>query len=221
MSLSKNVQAVVFDMDGTILDTIDDLADSVNHVLRENGYPERTRDEVLRFVGNGIGKLVERALPQGHTLREYETVFAQFTGYYKMHMNDKTRPYEGVVLLMEKLKADGYKLAIVSNKFQDGVDELRRKYYSAVDVAIGERQGLAKKPAPDSVFKALELLGVPPKNAVYVGDSEVDFQTAQNAGIPCISVLWGFRSRKELEACGACEFAETPLQVYDIIKSRG
>lgn len=213
------ITTVIFDMDGTILNTIDDLADSVNFVLRKNGYPERTLAEVLSFVGNGIGRLVRLSLPQGHSEEEFERVFAEFTPYYKAHMNDKTRPYDGIVELMERLKAKDYKMAIVSNKFQAGVDELRARYYTSVDVALGEQDGMPKKPAPDTTFKAIEMLGSTREESIYIGDSEVDVQTARNAGLPCIAVLWGFRTKEELINAGATVFANTPGEIEELLEN--
>ncbi len=218
-STGNSIDTVIFDMDGTILNTIDDLHESVNHVLRANGYPERSLKEVLSFVGNGIGRLVKLSIPQGHSDAEFDRVLAQFTEYYTEHMNDKTRPYEGITALMSRLKKAGYKMAIVSNKFQAGVDELKSKYYTDVDVALGEQAGIPKKPAPDTVNMALEMLGSKKENAVYIGDSEVDLETAQNAGLPCIAVLWGFRTKDELLKAGATVFAEKPRHIDKIIKS--
>ncbi len=213
------IDTVIFDMDGTILNTIDDLHDSVNYALSKLNYPTRSLEEVLSFVGNGIGRLVELSLPSGHSSEEFERAFAEFKEYYSVHMNDKTRPYEGICALMSRLKKAGYKMAIVSNKFQEGVTELREKYYTDVDVALGEQMGVPKKPAPDTVYMALEMLGSKKETAVYIGDSEVDLQTAQNAGLPCIAVLWGFRTKEQLEKAGATVFASKPREIDKIIKS--
>lgn len=210
----KKYQTVIFDLDGTLLNTLEDLADATNYALREMHMPERTIDEVRTFVGNGVQKLMECAVPSGLKNPQFEETFAKFKEYYGVHCNDKTEPYEGIFPLLRELKAEGHALAIVSNKLDSAVKELVEIYFEdTVPVAIGEREGVAKKPAPDMVHKALEELGVSAESAVYVGDSEVDLMTAKNSGLPCVAVLWGFRDEKFLREHGAVNVARTPQEV--------
>lgn len=211
-------KVAVFDMDGTILDTLEDLKDSVNYALAECGYPQRTYDEVRGFVGNGIRKLIERAVPKGTESAEIDRVHEVFTGYYKVHCADKTKAYDGIKPLIEKLRANGIKTAVVSNKADYGVQELCKQYFDGLfDYAVGEREGIRRKPAPDSVNEALRALGMDKSEAVYIGDSDVDFETAVNAGLPCISVLWGFRDEEFLREKGAELFVHDPAEIFDII----
>lgn len=208
----------VFDMDGTILDTLEDLKDSVNYALSECGYPQRTYDEVRRFVGNGIRKLIERAVPEGVSVSDIDRVHEVFTGYYKVHCADKTKAYDGIKPLLEQLRANGIKTAVVSNKADYGVQELCKEYFDGLfDYAVGEREGIRRKPAPDSVNEALRMLGIPKNEAVYIGDSDVDFETAVNAGLPCISVLWGFRDEEFLRSKGASLFVHKPSEILNIV----
>lgn len=210
----KKYDTVIFDLDGTLLNTLDDLADAVNYALRRMGMPERTLAEVRSFVGNGVRRLMELSVPGGFANPDFEETFAVFKEYYGEHCNDKTRAYDGVVELLRELKEEGYALAIVSNKLDSAVKALSEIYFEGiVPVAIGEKEGVAKKPAPDTVYAALKELHMPAERAVYVGDSDVDIMTAKNSGLPCISVLWGFRDRKFLEEHGAVRFAETPRVV--------
>lgn len=205
---------VIFDMDGTLLDTLQDLADAVNYALREMQMPERSIEEVRTFVGNGVHRLMELSVPDGTDDAYLEETFTKFKAYYAAHCNDNTCAYKGVIQLLRDLQAEGYALAIVSNKLDTAVKELSDIYFEGiVKTAIGEQEGVAKKPAPDTVYKALEELGMPKEGAVYVGDSDVDVMTAKNAGLPCISVLWGFRDKEFLLAHGATQFAETPEEV--------
>lgn len=214
----RKYEAIVFDMDGTLLDTLEDLTDATNYALGEMGMPKRTIAEVRTFVGNGVGKLIERAIPDGLANPQFEETFTKFKEYYSVHSNDKTRPYEGVVLLLRELAAEGYGLAIVSNKLDTAVKELAEHFFEGiVPVVIGEREGVARKPKPDMVYEALRELGVSAEAAVFVGDSEVDFLTAKNAGLPCISVLWGFRDEEFLRAQGAVNFARIPQEIKNFI----
>ena len=202
----------IFDLDGTLLNTLDDLAASVNYALRTHGMPERTLDEVRSFVGNGVRLLMERAIPEGSANPRFEETFATFRAYYMEHSLDTTRPYEGIPEMIHALKKRGCRLAVVSNKFYAATQELIRHFFPEITVAIGEHEaeGIRKKPAPDTVFEALRQLGVGKEKAVYVGDSDVDLQTAHNSGLPCISVLWGFRNRDFLLAHGATTFISRP-----------
>ena len=205
----------IFDLDGTLLNTLDDLAASVNYALRTHGMPERTLDEVRSFVGNGVRLLMERAIPEGSANPRFEETFATFRAYYMEHSLDKTRPYEGIPEMIHALKQRGCRLAVVSNKFYAATQELIRHFFPEITVAIGEHEseGIRKKPAPDTVFEALRQLGVGKEKAVYVGDSDVDLQTAHNSGLPCISVLWGFRNRDFLLAHGATTFISHPEEL--------
>ncbi len=208
----------VFDMDGTILDTLEDLKDSTNFALEKCGYPTRTYDEVRRFVGNGIRKLIERAVPEGLTVEQIDRVHEVFTEHYKVHCADKTKAYDGIKPLLEKLRASGVNTAVVSNKADYGVQERCKEYFDGLfDYAVGEREGIRRKPAPDSVNEALRVLGMSKSEAVYIGDSDVDFETAKNAELPCISVLWGFRDEEFLREKGATLFVHDPAEIYDIV----
>ncbi|MCI9464843.1 MAG: HAD-IA family hydrolase [Lachnospiraceae bacterium] len=198
------ISTVIFDLDGTLLNTLEDLADSVNYALRQSHLPERTLEEVRNFVGNGVAKLMERAIPEGKDHPLYEETLQTFRQYYAVHCKDKTKPYEGIMDMLDVLCKDGYHLAIVSNKFDAAVKELSALYFGdRILASIGESEKVRKKPAPDTVYQALEELSVCAEQAVYVGDSDVDIQTAANVPMPCISVTWGFRSRERLLEAGA------------------
>lgn len=214
----ENKTAVIFDLDGTLLNTLFDLADSVNWALQKYNMPLRSVEEVRAFVGNGLRNLMDQAVPEGEKNPVFETLFEEFREYYKRHCNIKTAPYEGIMELLEKLKEQGHPMAIVSNKIDSGVKELNEIHFSDyVEVAIGEREGIARKPAPDSVFEALRLLGVAKENAVYVGDSDVDIQTANNADVKCITVLWGFRDAEFLAEHGAKVMIQNPLELLEYL----
>lgn len=217
-SLQKNT--LIFDLDGTLLNTLDDLADSTNYALQQHNLPARTLNEVRQFVGNGVGKLIRRAVPDNTPDDATAAVFQSFKAHYAQHCMDKTQMYPGVREMLACFHATGYKLAIVSNKLQSAVDELHERFFKQwVQVAVGEREGLQRKPAPDMVTEALKALHASPAEAVYVGDSEVDLATARNAALPCISVLWGFREQEFLKAHGAERFAKTPADVVTLIIS--
>ncbi len=204
-------QTVIFDLDGTLLDTLDDLRCAVNTALAAFGYPPRTREEIRRFVGNGVEWLMARALPDGRSNPDYPACLAHFKEFYAAHCEVHTRPYDGLIDLLADLRTAGIKTAIVSNKFDAGVKQLNRLYFGAlIPVAVGEHEadGVMRKPAPDTVFEAMRQLNADPATTVYVGDSDVDIQTARNADIPCISVSWGFRTAEELAAIGAHPVAE-------------
>ena len=210
---------VVFDLDGTLLDTLQDLANAVNYALEKQGMPKRTLEEVRQFVGNGVRLLMIRAIPDGESNPRFEETFQLFKEYYGVHCNDNTKPYEGILELIETLKKKGYAVAIVSNKIDFAVKELNDLYFKGiVPVAIGEKEGIRRKPAPDTVFEALKELGKTKEEAVYVGDSDVDIETAKNAGMPCISVLWGFRDKEFLAEHGAEYYAETAEDVLRFVE---
>ncbi len=209
----------VFDLDGTILDTLEDLADSTNHALAVNGLPGRSIDEVRQFVGNGIRNLIERAVPEGAGEELTDTVFSEFREYYGIHCFDKTRPYEGMLECMEKIRRGGMQVAVVSNKADFAVQELCERFFAGLsDISVGEREGVRRKPYPDSVLHVLDSLGVKKEDAVYIGDSEVDIKTAANAGIDEIAVEWGFRDSEYLRAQGAKVLAKTPAELYTLLK---
>ena len=211
----KKYSIYVFDLDGTLLDTLGDLAASVNYALRTHGMPEHSIEDVRCFVGNGVRKLMERAVPDGPDNPQFEAVFSIFRAYYMEHAQDTTRPYEGIPETLATLKAQGCRLAVVSNKMRKATEELCRHFFpDTIEVAIGEDEaaGIRKKPAPDTVFEALRILG-DKGDAVYVGDSDVDIHTAHNAGIPCISVLWGFRDKDFLLQHGAKTFISAPSEL--------
>ena len=205
----------IFDLDGTLLDTLGDLAAAVNYSLRTHGMPEHSLDDVRRFVGNGVRLLMERAVPGGMENPKFDDALATFRAFYLEHSLDTTRPYDGIPEVLRELKRRGKRLAVVSNKFQTATEELCRHFFpDTIEVAIGENEaaGIRKKPAPDTVQEALRRLGAV-GSAAYVGDSDVDVQTAANSGLPCISVLWGFRDRDFLTQYGATMFVATPMDL--------
>ena len=206
----------IFDLDGTLLNTINDLAASTNYALRSAGMPEHSVDDVRRFVGNGVKKLMERAIPDGLNNPDFDETYATFRKHYLKHSLDTTKPYDGIPEVLAELKRRGKKLAIVSNKFYAATQELARHFFpDTIEVAIGERENIRKKPAPDTVLEAMRQLGVGKEGTVYVGDSDVDIDTAHNVGVPCISVLWGLRDRDFLLAHGATTLIERPEQLLD------
>lgn len=205
----------IFDMDGTILDTLEDLTDSTNAALIANGFPPRTIEEVRSFVGNGIHRLIELAVPTGSDEASIESVFQTFTPYYKTHCAIKTKPYDGILALLEKLRAAGVKTAVVSNKADFAVQDLCRDYFPGLfDFAVGEKDGIRRKPSPDSVLHVLDTLHIEKKDAVYIGDSDVDLKTSQNAGMDVIMVGWGFREEAFLKELGAPFVVHSAEEVY-------
>ena len=210
-------QTYIFDLDGTLLDSLTDLELSCNYALRANGMPERTLEEVRMFVGNGVKKLMERAVPNGLANPLFDKTYQDFRQHYMIHNLDHTHPYAGIEEMLQKLIASGKHVAVVSNKFYAATQELVAHFFGEkISVAIGERENIRKKPAPDTVNEALRQLGADRETAVYIGDSDVDIMTAKNSGMPCISVLWGFRSRLFLIAHGAATFVEKPSEILDI-----
>jgi phosphoglycolate phosphatase len=209
----------IFDLDGTLLDTLEDLAAAVNYALRQHGMPEHSVDAVRCFVGNGVRLLMERATPDGAANPSFEKVFETFRQYYMAHSLDTTKPYENIPQVLASLRARGCRVAVVSNKMMAATQELCRYFFSdTVEVAIGEDEasGIRKKPAPDTVEVALQSLGVGKEGAVYVGDSDVDIMTARHAGLPCISVLWGFRDKTFLQEHGATTFITRPGELLEL-----
>ena len=192
----REYSAYIFDLDGTLLDTLGDLAASVNYALNRYDMPVHTVEDIRWFVGNGVKKLMERSVPGGVGNPQFEEVFKTFREHYMKHSLDTTRPYPGILEMLDGLKCRKKKIAVVSNKFYTATQELCTHFFgSYVDVAIGEREGIRRKPAPDTVIEAMRRLGMSSDGAVYIGDSDVDIATAANSGLPCISVLWGFRDR--------------------------
>jgi phosphoglycolate phosphatase len=211
-------KAIVFDLDGTLLDTLADLAASTNYALRSCGMPEHSIDDVRRFVGNGVRMLMTRALPDGESNPRFDEAFSVFRQHYMQHCLDTTCPYPGIMDALAKLKEKGMMLAIVSNKMQAATEELRQHFFSQyIDVAIGESAAIRKKPAPDTVNEALRLLGISHEEAIYVGDSDVDIDTARAAMMPCASVLWGFRDRQFLLNHGATRLLSSPEELLSLV----
>lgn len=214
----KNYQLIIFDLDGTILDTLEDLKCSLNAALKKNKLPERSFEEVRRFVGNGIGMLIRRAVPSDANDNTIRQVHADFTTHYKVHSADHTRPYDGITALMEQLHAAGRKIAVISNKADYAVQDLCQHYFpDLIDIAVGEKEGVRRKPEPDSVNEVIRLLSIPKKSVVYIGDSEVDIQTAKNAGIDAVIVEWGFRDRDFLIEQGASVLVKTPAELARLL----
>lgn len=211
-------KTAIFDLDGTLLNTLEDLTSAVNAALTNNQMRVRTMEEVRTFVGNGILKLMERAVPSGKENPAFEKALRDFKTYYEIHCNDVTAPYPGILDTLKKLKEKGIKMAIVSNKADFAVKELNSLYFEEImDVSYGENeaQGIRKKPAPDMVLQALEDLSCKKDQAVYIGDSDVDLDTAEAVGIPCIGVSWGFRGRTFLEEKGVTVIIDRPEQLED------
>ena len=211
---------VIFDLDGTLLNTLDDLTDSVNFALGEMGYPLHTADEVRMMVGNSVIYLIEQALPDGTDKEIFDKTLALFESHYQTNMRNKTAPYDGVMQMLDKLSTEGYKLAVVSNKpdvfTQELVSELFGDY---IPLAIGRSETIARKPAPDMLELAIKQLGSDPDSTVYVGDSEVDVETSINAGVDCVGCLWGFRDRETLESAGAEFIISSPDELVNLIKT--
>jgi len=208
--------AVIFDMDGTLLDTLADLADSVNYALRKYSMPEREFEEIRQFVGNGVRYLMRKAVSENCDSATFEEVFGEYRSYYATHCQVKTRAYGGIHELLLQLKENGIPTAIVSNKIDSAVQDLTKQYFKDMCViSVGEREGIKRKPAPDSVLEAIRVIGC--KHPVYVGDSEVDVETVKNAGIDGIFVTWGFRTKDELLRAGAGVTVDTVDELYRVI----
>lgn len=213
-------QTAIFDLDGTLLDTLEDLYRAVNHALHSHGLPLRTRDEIKSFVGNGVELLVRRSLPVGYTEETASSVLSDFKTTYAAICKDNTKPYEGILPLLSSLRERVIRIAVVSNKFDAATKALCAEYFGElVEVAVGERADIRKKPAPDTVFEALTALGITADGAVYIGDSEVDIETAKNCGMDCISVTWGFKNRDFLLSNGAITLADSPDELLGLLLS--
>ncbi len=211
--------SVVFDLDGTLLDTLGDLRDSVNFALEKNTLPKRTTEEIRSFVGNGIRILIERSVPENTTLEITDKCFSDFKKYYKDHSAILTKAYDGIIDLLRTLKEKNVKIAVVSNKADFAVKTLMEDYFSGLyDCAYGERVGVERKPAPDGVFGAIAEMGADLQNTVYIGDSEVDVETSKNAKLPCIAVTWGFRDKEVLESLNPEYIVDSPVEILSIIE---
>ena len=211
---------IVFDCDGTLLDTLTDLRNAVNYVLRAHDLPERSVPEVKAALGNGVAHLMCQSLPDSIPEAEFNTYLDEFKAYYGEHLQDYTAPYPGMLDVLDTLRAKGYKLAIVSNKIQEGITPLNKEYFGdRLPVAIGERPGLQRKPAPDMVLQALQELGSTQDESIYIGDSEVDVATAKNSGLLCIGVTWGFRDEQLHKDLGVTHIARKAEDIVTIIEA--
>jgi phosphoglycolate phosphatase len=214
----RHYDTVIFDLDGTLLDTLEDLTDSVNFTMALYGYPLRTVGEVRQFVGNGAGRLIELSIPGGTHSADYTKSLEAFRRHYTSNMQNKTKPYDGIVELLRELTGQGCRIAVVSNKIDTAVKGLCRIHFGEnIQAAIGDSERVIKKPSPDMVFEALRELGSSANRAIYVGDSEVDAETAQNAGLPLVGVTWGFRDRGVLESAGADYIINKPDELMSIV----
>lgn len=216
--MSRSIDTIIFDLDGTLLNTLTDLTNSVNYVMERYGFPLHSEDAVRQMVGNGISVLMERALPDGRAYDKFDDCLRDFQEHYELHKKDFTKPFPGIMDFLKEASESGYKLAVVSNKFDLAVKGLCKDFFSPyITTAIGESAQVARKPAPDTVFAAMKELQSPPQRCVYVGDSDVDIATAQNSGIPCISVSWGFRDREFLISHGAKKIADSVADMKKIL----
>lgn len=214
-------KVIIFDLDGTLLNSLEDLKNSTNYALQKFSYPTRTIDEIRQFVGNGVAKLIERAIPNGKNNPNFEECLDIFKKDYAKNMYNNTCAYNGILELLESLKNKKYKVAVVSNKFDLAVKDLCKRYFpDLIDLAIGENEalGIKKKPAPDTVFQALKILNLNSENAIYVGDSDVDIMTAKNSNMKCLSVTWGFRDENFLKENNAQHIIHTPKEIVDYLE---
>ena len=204
------IDTIIFDLDGTLLNTLEDLMDSVNYALERQGFPLRNIEEIRSFVGNGIRVLMERAVPKDVIGTDtFEVCFKDFNDYYKVHMEDKTAPYDGINEMLKNIKKAGFKTAIVTNKVDYAAQELCNRLFPEIDLVVGSVDDRPNKPAPDGAFYAIDTLGSKAENTIFVGDADTDILTAKNAGLKSIGVLWGFRDREIIEAEGAEYIVET------------
>ena len=210
---------VIFDLDGTLLYTLEDLMDSTNYVLGKHGLPLKTLEDIRRFIGNGVRRLMALSIEGGENHPHFEEYLLEFREHYKLNSRNKTKPYDGIKELLFDLRAAGIKTAVVSNKFDSAVKELCDYYFDGLfDISAGEKEGVRKKPYPDLVLSVIDALHASPERTVYVGDSEVDIEMSNNSHLDCIAVTWGFRDRERLEECGAKIFADTPGDILRLIK---
>ena len=210
---------IIWDLDGTLLDTLDDLTDSTNAALTAFHLPTRTRSEIRSYLGNGMMRLVERSVPDGKQHPQFREIYSFFESHYAKNSRNKTKPFDGLEKVLPQLKGLGYRMAIVSNKADYLVKELAELYYhDTIQIAIGEAAGIRRKPYPDTALEAMRLLGAEKATTVYIGDSEVDIATARNAGIDCLSVAWGFRDKTDLQASGAKHIVDTPEDLLKYLK---
>ncbi len=217
--MMTNLTTVLFDLDGTLLDTLQDLYSSVNYALAQHQMPQRDIMEVRSFMGNGVRVLIGKSVPEGTSPEVTEAVLSTFRPYYMAHSMDTTRPYDGVLEAIAALKAKGKRIAIVSNKPDEAVQDLHRRFFAdaGVDIAVGEMPSVKRKPDPAPLYAAIARLGAEPSEAVYVGDSEVDLETARRAGVPCIAVAWGFRDEPFLIEAGAGTIIHKPEELIDLL----
>lgn len=214
----KKYDTIIFDLDGTLLNTLEDLTDSVNYALGEFGFPLRTLSEIRGFVGNGVRQLIELSVPDGKDNPKFNEAFDLFRQYYFDNCKNKTKPYPGIMELLQKLSDKRYKLAVVSNKYDDAVNDLNGQFFSKyISVAIGEKKDVRRKPAPDAVLYVLRKLESAKDRTIYIGDSAIDIQTANNAGVDCISVTWGFCDRDFLVKSGAKRIIDSPQELLRLI----
>ncbi len=212
------ISACIFDLDGTILDTLLDLKNSVNHALSVKNYPLRTLEEVRSFVGNGIPMLIKRAVPEGTAVSDYEETLSIFKEHYAQHLNDNTGPYDGIVDVLKILRQRGIRTGVVTNKAHLAANELIQHFFGTlIDTTVGQKDGVPTKPDPASLNSVLKALGVDKSEALFVGDSDVDVLTAHNGGLKCIGVTWGFRSKENLLSAGADFIADTPQEIIRIL----
>jgi phosphoglycolate phosphatase len=214
------IKTILFDLDGTLLNTLDDLSNSVNHALQQHGLPLREVEEIRMFVGNGVRKLVQRAVPNTLDVPSTEKVFATFQEHYLQHCYDLTKPYPGILDLLCQLRKQGIRTGIVSNKWHTAVEELNQRFFSGwIDVALGESNNMPRKPSPDMLWAAMKSLESTPETTLYVGDSDVDILTAKRAAISCVSVTWGFRDAEFLKKSGATLCIDGPLELLEYLSS--
>lgn len=215
----KKYDAWLFDMDGTVLDTLEDLKNSVNYMLKSKGMAERNSEEIRRFLGYGFVNLLKSSLEYEISEEEFEECKKTYQEYYAVHCTDETKPYDGIIDVLTKLKENGVKIALVSNKHESAVMSLNERYFGGMfDEVSGDREGVNRKPAPDSVYIVLEKLGISKEKALFIGDSEVDSKTAQNAGVDFVGVTWGFRDKEQLIKSGASDFADKPSDLLEFLQ---
>ena len=216
--VSGSITTLIFDLDGTLLYTLEDLTDSVNYVMSKFNYKLRTIDEIRQSVGNGVSLLIERTIPEGSKNPRFSECIELFKDHYSKNMFNKTQPYDGIIDLLKRLKREDYNLAVVSNKFDSAVKELVKFYFDGlVDIAIGQSDNINKKPSPDGVNVIISALGVDKSECIYVGDSEVDIETANNSGIPCLTVTWGYKDIDFLYNRGASTLIYSPEDILEIV----